>query len=337
MVRHGYANCVMCHHSPSGGGILTDYGRALSREALSTAGAEGEGDFLYGVVKPPKPLDLGGDVRLLQLYQSMATRRTYRFIPMQADLEAALAFEPVTIVGTAGVDNDGNFISRRHYVVGRPTRSLSVRGGRFMPAFGINTENHSIGVRRGIGRDEGTETYNVEAAWIDKSFDAFLTGIFGRPDNQQLGAETGGAASASIFLGQSFKVGASYYYGSRDVAERHVAGPFAILGFSPHVFVLAELDFQWLRPKIASATQSGFVDDVRLDFEVYKGVHLYLLQELSMLDTSNKKSLADSYGFGVQLFPRPHLELNLLYQRQRIGGTDADFGDFAFGMFHFYL
>ena len=42
MVRHGYANCITCHISPDGGGVLTAYGRSLSREVLSTWGAEGE-------------------------------------------------------------------------------------------------------------------------------------------------------------------------------------------------------------------------------------------------------------------------------------------------------
>jgi len=29
MVGKGYNNCLTCHHSPSGGGIVTEYGREL--------------------------------------------------------------------------------------------------------------------------------------------------------------------------------------------------------------------------------------------------------------------------------------------------------------------
>src|SRR6185312_4028151 len=35
MARFGYTNCATCHYSPNGGGLLTPYGRALSKEVLS--------------------------------------------------------------------------------------------------------------------------------------------------------------------------------------------------------------------------------------------------------------------------------------------------------------
>ena len=31
---HGYPACIACHVSPNGGGLLTDYGRSLSRYIL---------------------------------------------------------------------------------------------------------------------------------------------------------------------------------------------------------------------------------------------------------------------------------------------------------------
>ena len=35
-VTHGYPACIACHVSPNGGGLLTDYGRSLSGELMST-------------------------------------------------------------------------------------------------------------------------------------------------------------------------------------------------------------------------------------------------------------------------------------------------------------
>ena len=43
-VRWGYANCSTCHFNVAGGGILTPYGRQLSRELLSTWGGEREAE-----------------------------------------------------------------------------------------------------------------------------------------------------------------------------------------------------------------------------------------------------------------------------------------------------
>ena len=39
MIRLGYANCAVCHVSPQGGGLLTEYGRSID-EAQSLRGGE---------------------------------------------------------------------------------------------------------------------------------------------------------------------------------------------------------------------------------------------------------------------------------------------------------
>src|SRR3954471_17818007 len=66
-----YTRCTTCHYSPTGGGLLTPYGRSLTQE-LSTTGhpkAEsppggGEQDFLWGrLAQRFGPLNLGFDTR----------------------------------------------------------------------------------------------------------------------------------------------------------------------------------------------------------------------------------------------------------------------------------
>src|ERR1035437_5638645 len=72
MIRHDYTSCAQCHADPSGGGLLTQYGRAQSEILLQTHyGKQGEdeepgkvGEFLFGVLPlPPERLLLGGDYR----------------------------------------------------------------------------------------------------------------------------------------------------------------------------------------------------------------------------------------------------------------------------------
>ena len=46
-VTHGYPNCVACHVSPSGAGLLNDYGRSLSKELMSTWGWQGSEGPLF--------------------------------------------------------------------------------------------------------------------------------------------------------------------------------------------------------------------------------------------------------------------------------------------------
>lgn len=338
MVRDGYANCILCHYNPGGSGILTPYGRALSVEVLSNSGGENEAKFLYGAVTPPKWLDLGGDFRGLQAYFAQNGAGSARTILMQADVEAAANVGKLSFVASGGIDFNASPISRRHYAIYHATDSLTFRAGKFMPIYGINSEDHALAIKRGIGKDQSGETYNAEVGYITKDYDVFVSAIAGRPDTPSLGAEAGGSLSASVFAFNSAKIGASYYHGERTAGSRNIMGPFFILGLSPRIYALVETDFIFFTPAIAGLrSTTGAVDDIRLDFEVIKGLHFYLLQELSQLDISNGATFQDSYGLGVQFFPRPHLELNAVYQKQRFGGTSASFGDFAWLMLHFYL
>ncbi len=76
MISHGYAACGACHADPSGGSLLTRYGRAQGELLLKsvykkpTAASEEQepgkvGDFLFGAFKLPDRLLLQGDFRLL--------------------------------------------------------------------------------------------------------------------------------------------------------------------------------------------------------------------------------------------------------------------------------
>src|SRR5687767_311170 len=113
MVRHGYVNCITCHVSPNGGGVMTPYGRELSREVLSAWGTENETRFV-GFFKTPEWVNLGGDVRLLQYYQDNILKKKTKFMLMQADAEVAVTINKITVDATAGV-RDNEFMSRRYY------------------------------------------------------------------------------------------------------------------------------------------------------------------------------------------------------------------------------
>ncbi len=342
MVRHGYANCITCHVAPDGGGVLTAYGRSLSREVLSTWGAEGEERFAY-LVSPPEWLSLGGDIRTVQTYYSSATRERARLIFMQADLEAAAKIEKWTIDASLGRQeptstnaSGSNLLSRRHYLSYRPTDNLSLRAGRFNIPYGINLPDHYVSVKRGLRWDEGSESYNLEGAYLGENYDFFLTGTLGRPDDKTLNRDQGFALRGSHFLNEKFKIGGSYFYGSSPLGKRHVVGPYAILGFTSDLFLLAEVDLQHVTPPTGNA-RDGLMTYLKFDHELHKGVHVYLSHEYTKLDFAKATSESHAIGLGTQLFLRPHLELNASYQKQQIRALGNEFADFAWVVLHFYL
>jgi hypothetical protein len=347
MVRKGYNNCSVCHFSPTGGGVLRKYGRELSREELSRWGKEGEEQFLYGALgKLPNWVNFGGDIRAVQTYKNNDAVRQGRFIVMQLDLDTAVTVGRFTGAGTIGIEkveksvkHEAGIASRRHWLNYRPTDEVSLRGGKFLPAFGINVPDHIIPTKRGINWDAGNESYNLEAGWIGEQINLFATAIFGRPDNTALNREKGGAFSVYQLVSESYKLGASFYYGFNSTGNRTIVGPNAILGFTPSFFLLTEWDFVSQNFNSASAaSQQGIVGYQRLDYELTKGLHTYVTQEYSQLNFDNSNTFSAAYGVGLQFFPRPHLELNMSWQKQKQNSVSRDdFGDYGWLMMHFYL
>ena len=60
----GTTRCGQCHYSPSGGTLISSWGRD---EAGDTISLGGDGSFLHGLWAPPSWLALGADIRLAGL------------------------------------------------------------------------------------------------------------------------------------------------------------------------------------------------------------------------------------------------------------------------------
>jgi len=344
-VRHGYTNCIACHVSPSGGGVLTEYGRSLSKEIMSTWSREGEENVLWGAVHPPEWLNVGGDVRYIQTYLNNPTVRQGDFFPMQADLDVAGIYKKWTADVTAGAQEGptntkqlGQFLSRRHYLNYRPTDDTSIRAGRFFYQYGINQPNHTTVIAQGLGKDEGTESYNLETAFLGDTMDAYATIVFGRPDDYRVDAEKGLALSSSRTFLEKLKVGASLFIGENNSATRKLGGLYGILGFTKNFFILTQADYQIRDAKAIGIHEThGMATYNRIDYEFYQGIHLYFVHQLSYLDFEGISSRNDSYGLGTQLFPRPHFELAAEFYKQRTMSQFDTYYDVGWILLHYYL
>jgi len=164
MVRHGYTGCGECHTDPSGGGVLTEYGRGQGVILLSSVhNADKRGpeyspgkskDFLFGAVNLPDALALQADIRALIIPEP----GKFRAIGMQNDLEGSLdagVFRADASVGwissgparetlTSNAGKGGNLVSRTHWVGVEPVKNLLVRAGRMNLPYGIRTEQHML-------------------------------------------------------------------------------------------------------------------------------------------------------------------------------------------------
>ncbi|MBI3542468.1 MAG: hypothetical protein HY075_04235 [Deltaproteobacteria bacterium] len=306
MVRHGYFNCIACHASPTGGGLLTTYGRALSKEALShgtfffekkapapVAAEETskEEDFLHGAAPLPGWLLLGGDVRLLQAYSDTRSATDVRAILMQLDLEGRAEYKRLSMLATAGRQEPpanqraitDSLISRRHWLsakLGADSEPdvVQVRAGRFFPAYGLNIPEHNIVTRRGLGFEQGEETYNAEAAYLGEGFNVYATAIFGRPDAASLKSRRGAAVQVARAVGTMGRVGLNGYTGvgagDSEKARRNLVGANAAIAFTPKHYALLEVDGDH---SVASAW--GGAEYFKIAWELDQGLHLFVDQE----------------------------------------------------------
>jgi hypothetical protein len=122
-----YARCSTCHFSPTGGGLLTPYGRSLSHNELSATGGHTssqellkEARFLYGALgETLKKVHLQVDVRPARVQVDFPGGSTERNFLMNADLLAAFHDGPWTVYAQAGREplaDGGRFKSYEYWV-----------------------------------------------------------------------------------------------------------------------------------------------------------------------------------------------------------------------------
>lgn len=335
MTRHNYLHCTACHTSIVGGNQLNEYGRGLSRELLSqkslfgNESREGEEKFADGLVKTPEWLLLQSDVRFLQLFSESKEASRGRFLIMQVDFDASAQFDRWRIFASAGrieprvADAEAkDFVtSPRHGIEYRFTgneseQRLTLRVGRFMPAYGIAFAEHTFVTRSLLDFNPAQERYAAELAWNNSWMSAVATGIGSQLNGNDSIKEKGGSLQAAVAVREKSKFGFNYYSTHRETGgqryDRRIYGLFAHFGFSEKWYGLLEAD----RPQRADG-KWGLVEIFKLGYEIHQGLHFIGVQEFANLNTEQSEHKFQAISFGAQWFPRPHWDLYGLYRRQR--------------------
>lgn len=163
----GETRCTSCHYSPTGGGLLTPYGRLQSRQELSTTDGDRE-QFMSGAFGDALgPFDLGIDARPTHLHVSFPGGTSNRFLLMNADVLATVQGGGWTLYGQVGrrPEVSGGDIYSYEYWGGRQlTGEWAVRAGRFLPAYGIRFADHTSFNRVTLGFDKYDQVFGAEVS-----------------------------------------------------------------------------------------------------------------------------------------------------------------------------
>ena len=185
-----YTRCTACHYSPTGGGLLTPYGRLLSHRELSTAGGaatapeagaeddpHGEQAFLYGALGDALgPVHLGLEMRPSHLRVGFPGGHQDMNLQMNLDLVGAVQKNGWTAYGTAGREPPNPpcgtaarcpiraFISYEHWISYQTDEGFRIRAGRFLPAYGVRFADHTTYTREDLDLDRNDQVYGFEVS-----------------------------------------------------------------------------------------------------------------------------------------------------------------------------
>lgn len=343
MIRHEYGGCTACHADPSGGGPLTEYGRAQGDTLLRMHYGSQNADevpksagFLAGLVTPPDWLLAGGDFRAMGLAtKPNGAPLTTDFLLMQADLRAAVVlggFRAGASIGGISTDSSaasiaGPLVSREHwvgYAFGEDT-SWMVRAGRINVPYGIRMVEHTLFVRSETRSDlNDSQQHGVTLAYNGLKWRGELMGILGNYQIQPDAYRQRGYSGYLEYLPVSrLAIGASslvthankdLYLHVGDLRQAH--GLFVRAAPVRPLVLLAEGDLV-LHALDGPRNLTGYAAMLQADLEPIQGLHF--IATLEMKDTGATNT-GVSYGgwAGVNWFFLPHADVRLDAQEQRL-------------------
>jgi hypothetical protein len=345
MIRHGYANCAACHVDPSGGGLLSQYGRAQSELLLSTQFGKRAKDqevspytaFALGFVPLPDWLNLGLSFRGARLSTKAGEVSDSRWLQMVTDLRGALSVGPLRAGGSIGylhqrglpaaltTKEQDNVVSREHWVgLADPDETLLFRVGRVNLPFGLRNVEHTTWVREQTRTDiNEDQQHGVALAFNSEKVRAEVMAIAG---NLQLSPsdyhERGYSGYAEWSLNEKAAVGVSSLitrarYDATTQQPYFVRQAHGLFGrWSPfhHLVLLGEADLLAQHSQ-GEDTSTGYTGLLQADVELIQGVHVMLAGE------TLRQGGATSLGGWVTLdwFIGPHAELRLDFNPRRRG------------------
>jgi hypothetical protein len=341
-----YARCTTCHFSPTGGGLLTPYGRSLSREELSTTGKTGtpggehEHSFLWGALPATGPVSLGIDLRPAHLDLDAAGSKTTRDFFMTASLQAAYRQGGFTAYGEFGRQprsSGTEYDSFEHWVGYQSSQGLGFRVGRFLPAYGVRFADHTAFNRAPLGFDSYDQLYAVE---LSQTTDRHLLQLTASPgladaivdDDGRRAFTAAGRFQLDLGARRSLVVSGQYRAAS-DLTPRTGSGGLAF-GFAPtpRFSIWTEADARF-EQGVSGAP--GWVLVNETGFEVHRGIWLRFSPQLRT-EPGDASAGVVRLAFTLDLLPRTHVNVGASYYHDKLRQTDLTVETFLIQL-HLYL
>jgi hypothetical protein len=328
-----YTRCASCHISPTGGGLLSAYGRSLSSRELSVTGnrlpvdadseaPDREAQFLWGALGDTlRPLQLGIDLRPSHLRSSFSGFTSTRDLLMNADIIAAVEARGWTFYGEAGREPSPKptFGSYEHWVGYQSEGGIGFRVGRFFPAYGVRFADHTSYNRVGLGFDKYDQVYGVE---VSRSTTRGLVQVTLSPGlarfitDDRRGRSFNVAARWQLDLGPAMAiVGSGVYRAESELAPKQASAGLAF-GVAPTSRVTI-----WTQGDVKGDDLNGaslvLVNETA--FEATRGLWLKVSPQLRT--ESGPQPRMTRLALSALLLPRTHVNVDTSYYRDKPNGS----------------
>jgi len=333
MIRHHYASCAACHTDPSGGGLITRYGRA-QQELLMTMQYRERGpnedlprraQFLFGAVDLPEWATLAFAVRGGGISRKADDSERVNFpVQMATDIRGHIAYENLRAGAALGYARkraeaaqltpgaENTIVSREHWIgVGNEDETVLIRGGRIHIPFGLRNAEHTAWVRELTVTDTNDDQrHGVAVAFNGEGLRGELMGIIG---NLQVSPgefrEHGYSGYLEAALSPYAAVGVSSLMGRSRINEmsfkefflRQSHGVFARWAINKPLVLMAEADLLYGRSQTLESA-NGHATFFQADLEPVQGLHF-----IATLETRRQGDSKGTGGWGsVEWFFASH-------------------------------
>jgi hypothetical protein len=336
-------SCAGCHISPTGGGLLSENGMTIA-ESISAFGTAPE--FMYGKVKTPDWLALGGDFRGAYGYLQAPQRYLVGF-PMQGDLYGVATKSNFSLHVTAGLrpvefgnENATHVWSREHYVMWRQDPSspygMYVRAGRLMPVFGLRLAEHAIYTERYGGLPLYGEAYGAALEYVAASFEVHATGFVHDSIASAVEHGDGGAIYVEQRLGAHAAIGAEGKYSSSSEQTSTYGGVTGKL-YVERADLLLQAEAELIHNKLMATSANQLAGYLLASRPLAEGWLLDVGVGHFTQDTAVAGLYRDCLDANLHWFATPHIELLATARLELLDGGSGPTGGYALAQLHYRL
>lgn len=332
-IGHGYNTCLTCHYNPFGGGLLNDYGRAVSATGISardfypSSFDEEKVAYLSGFLfRPPKQSRLRTQInyRSAEFIRNPGSKsgETKTWLPMQLDLRAKYSLnesETIFITGDIGkspppsgveLENDSKIRSRSHYLGYRPSTKLGIYLGLMDKPYGLRIAEHIAFSRTLTQNAQNDQTHGIATHYLMDTWEFGAHAFVGNLTQDSELRMQGGSFIIERSVLELSKIGFSAQKSNNKFIDLTTLSFHSKTGFGDGSSVMLELGQTQKKAKQISSDLISRYGLIQTHVRPRRG--LYLLANIEYLknDIESDEYLV-RYGPGLQYFPIQRLEFRL--------------------------